>query len=184
MLILVTYATVEGQTAKIARTAADQIESAGHEVILADVRQPGFAVPGRFDAVVVCAPIHNGHYPEPMVAFVDRFSDALNAVPSALITVSLSIDSPFEEERQEAQAYPYGLAEATNWAPGARCNLAGALKFSEYNYFKRLLMKRIAVHEQGTVDTSQDYELTDWAALQLFVGEFLADAGKTMSVSR
>lgn len=176
MIVLVIYATVEGQTAKIATAIAEQTESAGHEVILTDVRQPGFAVPGRFDAVVVCAPIHNGQYPEPLIEFIGGFNEALNAAPSALVTVTLSIASPFEEERHEAEAYSYKLCEATSWAPSARHNAAGALKFSEYNYFKRLLMKRISAHHQGPTDTSRDQEFTDWSALHAFASKFLADA--------
>jgi len=183
MLVLVIYATVEGQTAKIAKTIAEQIETAGHEVILTDVRQPGFAVPGRFDSIMVCAPIHNGHYPQPLIDFVGAFNEALNAVPSALVTVTLAIASPFEDERNEAEAYPYKLCEATSWAPSARYNAAGALKFSEYNYFKRLLMKRIAAHQQGPTDTSCDHEFTDWAALHGFVDQFLVDAAVDVGVS-
>ncbi|MEZ5738258.1 MAG: flavodoxin domain-containing protein [Burkholderiaceae bacterium] len=172
------YATVEGHTAKVARRVADVVESAGHHVIVSDLRQPGFAVPGRFDAAVLCAPIHMGSYPEPFVQFIRDFKAALNDIPTALVTVSLSITSQYEEEREQATAYPYLLCDETGWAPRMRHSAAGALKYLEYNYFKRLVMRRIAAHAAGPVDASKDYELTDWAALDEFTAQFLAEAAR------
>lgn len=178
MTILVVYGTVEGHTAKIARTIASQIEDAGHRVVLADVREPGFAVPGTFDAVLLCSPIHMGRYPEKVVQFVESFKKGLQQKPSALITVSLAIASQYEDERKEAQGYPYLLGEATAWVPDMRHNAAGAIKYLEYNFFKRYAMRRIVDHAGGPIDSSNDYELTDWAKLNLFVRDFLAFAYK------
>ncbi len=176
MLVLVLYATVEGQTAKIGQFVAGKIEDAGHEVIVGDVRQSGFAVPGRFDAVVLCGPIHNGDYPQPLVQFIKSFKSALDDVPTALITVSLSVTSQFEDEREIAASYPYLLSEETGWVPTMRHDAAGALKYLEYNYFKTLLMRRIAAHAGAPVNSKQDYELTDWDGLTAFINEFLAKA--------
>ncbi|MBV6650972.1 MAG: protoporphyrinogen oxidase, partial [Hoeflea sp.] len=63
MTVLVLYATIEGHSRKIAERAASRLEEAGQHVVLGDVREPGFAVPGRFDGVLICAPIHIGRYP-------------------------------------------------------------------------------------------------------------------------
>ena len=52
-------------------------------------------------------------------------------------------------------------------------NAAGALKYVEYDYFKRWMMKRIAEEEDGPTDTSRDHELTDWPALDEFVDAFV-----------
>ncbi|MGB7181323.1 MAG: flavodoxin domain-containing protein [Burkholderiaceae bacterium] len=182
MRVLIIYATVEGHTAKIARFIGDEIEAAGHQVALSDVRQAGYAQPGEFDAVVVCGPIHMGHYPRELVRFATDFHDALNSVPSALVTVSLSIASEHTDEREEAKSFPYVLCESTGWAPLMRLDVAGALKYLEYNYFKRLAMRTIIKHAEGPagehVDTSKDHELTDWPALKTFVDRFLAHAFK------
>ena len=176
MKVLIIYATVEGQTAKIAGAVAEHIEAAGHQVELTDVREPGFAVPGVFDAVVVCAPVHMARFPEPLVKFVKDFKDALNQKPSAFISVSLSAASEFEDERKEAEAFAYNLARITGWTPTMRYAAAGAIKYLEYNYFKRYAMRRIFAHKGGPVDTSADYELTDWPALKKFTEDFLAAA--------
>ena len=173
MNILIAFESVEGHTAKIARRVAKQVEEAGHGVVLADLREPGFALPGAYDAAILCGPIHMGHYPPGLVQFASDFSDALNAKPSALITVSLSSASDSEDERSEVQKIAYTLCESSGWAPRMRHDAAGALKYLEYNYFKRIAMRHIVGHAGGPVDTSRDYELTDWNALENFVQEFL-----------
>lgn len=176
MIVLVLFGTIEGHTAKIARRMANQIEEAGHQVVLSDVREPGFAVPGTFDAVVLCGPIHMGKFPQPLVQFINDFSGALNDVPSALVSVSLSAASENEDERKEAEACAYELCDSTGWVPTMLHEAAGAIKYVEYNYFKRFAMRRIMAHRGGPVDTHSDYEMTDWEALNHFTASFLAKA--------
>lgn len=175
MTVLVLYATVEGHTRKIAEHAAAHLEKAGQGVVLADVREPGFAVPGRFDGVLVCAPIHIGRYPSSVAQFLIDWKAALAEVPTALISVSLGIRSESTEERAEAEAYPAKLEKKTGFHIDKVHHAAGALKFLEYDFFKRMLMRQIAAKEEGPVDTSVDHEFTDWAALDAFVQEFADD---------
>ncbi len=178
MIILVAYASVEGQTAKIAARIAEKVEAAGHEVILANLIEPGFAVPGRFDGVILCGPIHIGRYPDVLVRFMKDWATALSEMPSALVTVSLAIKSEYADERAEAEAFPDRLVKEAGWAPSMRHHAAGALKYLEYDFFKRWIMRRISGKEGGPVDTNRDYEFTDWAALDAFTQEFLAEAAK------
>ena len=50
--------------------------------------------------------------------------------------------------------------------------IAGALKYTEYDFFKRLIMKMISKREGRSTDTSRDYEYTDWNAVTKFVTDF------------
>lgn len=179
MAVLVLYATVEGHSRKIADKVATQLENAGETVVLADVREPGFAVPGRFDGVLLCAPVHMGRYPDPIIRFATDWKDALDAVPNAFVSVSLGINSDNEEERAEAEAYPAKLEKKTGFRPRRIHNAAGALKFLEYDFFKRIVMRRIAEKEGGPVDTSMDFEFTDWDALEAFVAEFAKEVAQS-----
>lgn len=175
MTILVLYATVEGHTRKIAEHAAAQLEKTGQGVVLGDVREPGFAIPGRFEGVLICAPIHMARYPSPVAQFLIDWKAALADVPTAMISVSLGIHSESAEERAEAEAYPSKLEIKTGFHIPKVHHAAGALKYLEYDFFKRALMRRIAAKEGGPVDTSLDHEFTDWAALDAFVQEFADD---------
>ncbi len=62
----------------------------------------------------------------------------------------------------------------TGWTPAITRHVAGALRYTEYDYFKRLIMRRIARQQGGDTDTSRDHEYTDWDDLTRFVDEFMA----------
>jgi menaquinone-dependent protoporphyrinogen oxidase len=46
--------------------------------------------------------------------------------------------------------------------------MAGSLLYTRYNFLKRWMMRRIARGEGGDIDTTRDYEYTDWAAVDAF----------------
>lgn len=175
MKFLVLYATVEGQTQKIAESIAAQLENTGGEVFLTNVVDPGYCDPGMVDAAILCAPIHIGHYPSAFVQYIQNWKSALLDVPTALVTVSLAIASDDTDERDEALKFPENLAKQTGWNPDYQHNAAGALKYLEYDFFKKWMMRRIAGAEGGPVDTSKDYEFTDWDALAGFIDKFAGD---------
>lgn len=183
MRVLVFYATVEGQSKKIAETIAGQAEKDGNEVIVTSANQIGFVGAGTYDATIMCAPVHMHRYPTPFVHFANEWKDALNSRPSAFVSVSLAIASENAEERREVENVTSELLQSTGWKPRAIHHCAGALKFTEYDFFKRWMMKRITSKEGGPKDTSQDYEMTDWSELDGFVKQFLADAKSEMKAA-
>ncbi|MBC7285666.1 flavodoxin domain-containing protein [Hoeflea sp.] len=175
MTVLVLYATVEGHSRKIAEYAAAYLEKRGQGVVVGDVREPGFAVPGRFDGVLLCAPVHMGRYPASLAQFIIDWKTALAEVPTALVSVTLAIHSGNAEDRAEAEGYPAQLEKKTGFHIPKVHHAAGALKYLEYDFFKRMLMRQIASKEGAPVDTSKDYEFTDWTALDAFLQEFADD---------
>ena len=172
MKILVLFSSVEGHTKKIASEIASQLEKSGAEVFLTNVTDPGYCDPGVYDAAILCAPIHIGEYPSAFIQYIQNWKSALKSIPTAMISVSLAIISDDPSEKSEAEAYTDQLLEKTGWIADHVHHAAGALKYLEYDFFKRWVMRRIVGSESGMVDTSKDYELTDWKALSEFVGEF------------
>lgn len=172
MAVLVLYATVEGQTEKIARHIAGILEAEGLKVELTAAGQTGFCDPATHDAAILCGPIHMGSYPSALVDYIANWKASLQSVPDALVTVSLAIASDNAEERAEAEAYPRKLTERTGWKPDEQFHVAGALKYTEYDFFRRWIMRRIAAQEGGPVDVSKDHELTDWDAVDSFARAF------------
>lgn len=174
MIILVGYATVEGQSRKIAEALAADIEAGGDRALMFDVGLGGEFALGRPDAAILCAPIHAARYPASFVAFVRQEAAWLNSVPSAFVSVTLLIRSELEEERQEARHFPDALLAETGWKPALVHHAAGALRYSEYDFFRRWMMKRIAAQEKAPTDSRRDHEFTDWEALRRFVEDFRA----------
>ena len=172
MRILVFYDSIEGHTKKIAETIAAWLEESGSTVMLTSARQLGYCDPGEFDGAILCAPIHMANYPQAFIDFISDWREVLKAMPTALVTVSLGVSSGFPDERAEVELFPRQLQDDTGWKAGMEHNAAGALKFLEYDFFKRWMMRRISEKEGGPVDTNKDHELTDWPALKKFTFEF------------
>jgi len=85
-----------------------------------------------------------------------------------------------EEEHREAEKLTNEFLGQTGWKPLMITQIAGALKYTEYDFFKRLIMKMISKREGRTTDTSQDYEYTDWDAVKKFVHAFAGKATQNL----
>lgn len=177
MKFFIAYATVEGQTRKIAERLVSILEALNHRTLMVSATEMSEYTLERPDGIILCAPIHAGRYPAYFADFVRREVDWLNAVPSAFVSVTLSIASDDPREREEAARFPAALAAETGWSPKAVHNAKGALRYTEYDFFKRWMLKRIADKHNAPTDTRNDYELTDWPALEGFAGEFIALCG-------
>jgi menaquinone-dependent protoporphyrinogen oxidase len=176
--VLIVYGTTEGQTAKIAQHIADAGRRLGHEVSVGHAPDVGDADLETFDAVIVGASLHEGRYQRAVRSFVDRHSPFLASRPSAFFSVSLAAASDDADERAEARRIADKFLSGAGWAPKEIGSFAGALKYTQYSWLKRMVMKSIAAKEGGDVDTSQDFEYTDWGEVtrfaETFFGELLA----------
>jgi menaquinone-dependent protoporphyrinogen oxidase len=127
-----------------------------------------------FDAVLVGSSIHVGKHQPAVETFVREHRDALGACPTGFFQVSLSSATDDEARRAEAANYVEAFVEATDWHPDRIGLFGGALRYSEYGFLKRLLMKQIAKDATGDTDTARDYEYTDWAEVEAFARDFAA----------
>ncbi|WP_121743190.1 flavodoxin domain-containing protein [Natronorubrum halophilum] len=173
---LVLYGTGEGQTESVAARIADVLGKRGHDAPTIDVddRPAAFDL-GEFDAALVGASIHAGKHQSSVLEFIRSNQAELNAMPTAFFQVSLS--SATEEGRAQAAGYFEEFAAETEWHPDRVGFFGGALRYSEYGFLKRLLMKQIAkrtISEMPEADASGDVEFTDWAEVEAFAGDVAA----------
>ena len=171
--VLLVYGTGEGQTAKIANRLEETLAQRGHNVTSMDVEAlpEGFSV-AEFDAVLVGSSIHVSKHHSDIQEFIETHLDSLKARPTAFFQVSLSSVSDDPERRAIAAEYVDSLLESTGWNPDRIALFGGALRYSKYGFLKRLLMKQIAKDAAGDVDTSRDYEYTDWEEVEAFANDF------------
>ena len=171
--ILLVYGTGEGQTAKIADRLVETLEDRRHDVTSMDVETlPDDVSVTEFDAVLVGSSIHVSKHHSDIQEFIETHREALEARPTGFFQVSLSSVSDDPERRAIAAEYVDSLLESTSWNPARIALFGGALRYSKYGFLKRLLMKRIAKGATGDVDTSQDYEYTDWEEVEAFANDF------------
>jgi menaquinone-dependent protoporphyrinogen oxidase len=179
--LAVLYATTEGQTMKIASHIAARFKDQGHDVELHHVDALEDFPPAKLDGVLLGGSIHEGHYQRYFERWIKAHRSQLAACPSGLFTVCLGIVSANEKEREEARAFPRQLSERTSWTPGHTAVFAGALKYTQYSWLKRALMKQIAKQEGAATDTSTDHEYTQWSEVNAFADAFVASLQKPAS---
>jgi menaquinone-dependent protoporphyrinogen oxidase len=175
--VLVIYATTEGQTRKIAEFIAEALRARGVKADLVDSASESAAqVQPVYTAAILCGSIHQHGYHAALMRFVNRNKDWLGGLPAAFVSVSLTALLQDDRSRDELRTIAEAFFRNTGWSPAITRHVGGALRYTQYNYFKRLIMRLIAKHQGGDTDTSRDYEYTDWDALTRFVDEFLAAA--------
>jgi menaquinone-dependent protoporphyrinogen oxidase len=176
--VLVLYGTHEGQTRKVATFVADRLQAKDLSTILVDAADlgEGDALPS-FDAVIVAASLHAGGFQRSVARALEKNAAAIGAKPSVFLSVSLSAAGNDEDDwRGLEKCLEQFFAEA-GWRPQRIEHVAGAFRYTKYDFFKRMIMKRIARERGAPVDTSRDWELTDWAKLEAFADAFAAQVG-------
>ena len=171
MKLLIVYGTTEGQTRKIALFMEGVMKQEGHSVTVCDASENPPA-PDGFDAILIGASIHISKYQSPVTHYITHHVQQLNKMPGAFFSVCMAVASEHEEEHQAARKITGDYLSHAGWKPALVTQVAGALKYTQYDFFKRLIMKYIAKKEGGSTDTSRDHEYTDWAAVKKFVLEF------------
>ena len=170
-IIYLPFGTVEGQTARIAEYLAYVIQEHGHKARTADLQTSDGVLPPDCDGVIVGASVHMGKHEDSVTEFVKANKAALERLPSALFSVSLAVVG--DEER--AEGFVEKFEQETGWRPAHVGLFAGALLYTQYGFFKRHMMKRIA-GSQGSRDTdlTRDYVYTEWDGVRRFAEDFLA----------
>jgi menaquinone-dependent protoporphyrinogen oxidase len=168
--VLIPYGTTEGQTAQIAEVIADVLRERGHDADQVDITTLDDAVPDGYDAVIIGASIHMGKHDKHALEFVRKNLDTLARLPSAFFSVSLAAHGDIHE----AEGYVDQFEEESGWRPDKIAMFGGALRYTQYGFIKRHMMKKIAEDKPGDLglDLSRDYVYTEWDAVKRFAEHF------------
>jgi menaquinone-dependent protoporphyrinogen oxidase len=177
--ILVAYASVDGQTRKIAEFIAERLRIRGHRVDLVDTAAPAAAaaVTVVYQGAILAGPVHREEHPNSLAQFVKRNHAWLGALPCSVFSVSLTAALDDLDSKIEARRVLHDFVDDCDLKPVTMHCVAGALKYTQYDYFKRIVMRMIARQRGQSTDTSTDREYTNWDELEAAVDEFLAKAG-------
>ena len=170
--ILVVYGTTHGQTATIAAFLQLALERRGCQVTVSNVKEPPTPSLDQFQGIIVGASvIARGHQPA-IAAFIRDNLETLNSMPSAFFSVSASAGSSREEGRAAARRLRDAFLTETGFHPNLSECIAGAIKYTRYNFLLRWYMKKASQKNGGSTDTSRDHEYTDWAQVETFAQQF------------
>ncbi|HTS87624.1 MAG TPA: flavodoxin domain-containing protein [Gemmatimonadales bacterium] len=172
--ILVLYGTTDGHTAKVAHFLETELHRAGLAVdVVAAGDGPLDPYPDNYAAVIVAASVHFQGYQRAVRRWLRQHAEALNARPSAFVSVCLGVLEQRPEVDRELHRIMESLFIETEWWPRLTQVVAGALPFRRYGWLKRVVMRRIARKAGVDADSSQDREFTDWDDVGAFVGRFI-----------
>lgn len=172
--VLIVYESKHGQTEKIAKFLRDRMTGQGHAVELMNARHDLSVAFSNYDGVMVGAPIYRRAYPRAIQAWALVHSENLNRKPSAFFSVCMAVMQKDERTQRDLLAIAEKFFKKTGWYPKRRKVFAGAVNFTQYNWFIKLIMKSIA-KRGGSVDldTDKDYEYTKWDEIVRFSDEFV-----------
>lgn len=186
MKVLIVYGTTEGQTKKIAHALISYFKDQAVDLSAADANDLFNLDLNAYDVFIVMASVHHGEHQSAALHFVKDNKDLLNQKPSCFLSVSLNAALPDEEHLKETQHYVERFLEKTAWKPVASLCVAGAIRYTEMDYFRRELARSIIQRTLGTTSAnlSQDFEFTDFEGLYSFVEAFLQERMKVTKTKR
>ena len=159
------YTTTEGQTRRIAERFAKRVREHGFEAqaIQIDSRECREVDWNRVRGVCLGASIHVQKHQPAAVAFARSHASELTSRPSVFFSVSLAAASKNPDEVMAARKLAETFLTATGWRPQHTASVAGRLAYTQYGWLVRFFMRRIALKEGASGDTSRDHEYTDWS---------------------
>lgn len=183
--LLILYGTTDGHTRKVAEYLAAAIEGRGHRVVLVD----SASMPSSFnfadiDGCIVAGSVHRGQHQTSLIHVVQSYHHELSERPSALLSVSLAAKSDSAEGKADVQRAIETFEKACGWKADQSLPVAGALLYSHYSWWKRMLMSLISKQKGGDSNVSKDLVYTDWNALDAFLTQFLVRVEAELTVVR
>lgn len=173
MAVMIIYATVEGQTRKVADFVREKLEAIGNDVQTVDASDP--MVELSFDGIdraVLAAPVHERRHPKAFEVLVATNLDVLNQLPTLFLSVSLS--AAFDEGLEEAKDYAVEMEMRTGFNPNFRVLVAGAIRSTKYDYYASQVLRHIVLRGREVDTSKSEHEFTDWDALDDTVTDFMA----------
>lgn len=174
--IAIVFQSKYGQTAKIANYLQGKFATQGVGVQILEIKsnRDDLALEPQIDAVIVGTPVYAQKYPSAIVGWTRKHLADLNQMPIAFFSVSLNAADQRPASRAADVKLLKSFVRATGLKPDFVASISGALKYTEYNFFIRWVMKLISRAAGGPTDTAKDYEMTDWTAVDRFADAFIA----------
>ena len=166
--VLVLFGSKHGHTQKVAMRIARALEHDGVRTHLHDAEGLAELAPQRYDGAIVGASIHAGHYQRAIVEWAKEHRTTLSTMPSAFFSVCLTAADDTDESREATRRYIDEFLDETGWIPRRTATFAGALQYREYDFVTRLLVRLMMRKAGHPTDVRQDYDYTDWGAVDRF----------------
>lgn len=165
MKALLLTSSLSGQTCKIMQNIADNMPIKHYDIM--DIHKNPHIIWDDYQFILIGASVRYGHYHKLLYKFIEQHHQALNHKPSAFFGVNLVARKP---HRATVTTNPYTikLLQEIQWKPKQTAVFAGAVLWSKYKFWQKIIMIFIMKMTKGPTDTSQEIEYTDWEQVKSF----------------
>ncbi len=173
--ILQIFTSREGQTAKIAGCMAAELQQLGHyvETIQLQGALPKILDLRTFDWVFIGGSIHYGKHESFLAEFIRQHLQQLKCTNTLFFSVNLTARKA-NKKTVDNNPYVQKFLNQLGWQPTQAKVFAGALKYSQYRFLDKHMIRFIMWITGGSTDLSKDLEFTDWDDLKAFTLQLVA----------
>ncbi|MFP3014617.1 MAG: menaquinone-dependent protoporphyrinogen IX dehydrogenase [Arsenophonus sp.] len=173
MRYLLFYSGKNGQTKKIILKITEHLRKEGKQCDIKDLNIDKNFNLSVYQKVLVGASVHYGYFNPAVLNFSQNYQKELNSMPSAFFGVNLTARKK-GKDTPETNVYVRKFLAKTQWRPTITDVFVGALRYTDYNLFDRIMIKFIMKITGGETNTNKEIEYTDWRKVECFAREFCA----------
>ncbi len=160
------YATVDGQTLKIANKIKAVLIEKGNEAALFSIEDFNGEI-SDYDKFIIGSSIRYGKHNAKIIEFINHNKKKLNTTKNAFFSVNLVARKP-ERATPETNPYFIKFLNEINWVPNQSAVFAGKLDYQTYTFTDRLLIQMIMWMTKGPTNSKTNIEYTDWEKVDQF----------------
>jgi menaquinone-dependent protoporphyrinogen oxidase len=175
--VLVLYWSRGGHTARIARRICEGIAAAGGRGEMMDLNEATHEGVdwGRYEVVVLGAPVLYGTYHQDVFEFINAHQASLEAKPNSFFNVSVVARTP-EKATVEGNRYMQKFLQLSRWRPRDLKVIAGKVDYPSWSWYETLMIQMIMKFTKGPTDRRAVIDYTQWDDVRDY-GEHLLSLG-------
>ncbi len=172
--LLIIYSSTDGQTKKICERIINLSDDPSKIIIMSLDEATRIDI-SKYDKIIIGASIRYGKHSNELYKFIELNKEILNQKESTFFSVNVVARKP---EKNEPNTNPYikKFLKISNWKPKKIAVFAGKVDYPKYGLIDKYIIKFIMFVTKGPTDTTQSYEFTDWAKVEVFAKELMLNS--------
>jgi len=122
---------------------------------------------GRYDVVVLGAPVIYGNYDKAFMDFVRRNQAELDAKPNSFFNLSVVARTP-AKATVEGNRYMQKFLQLSPWKPKDLKVIAGKVNYPAWPWYDVIMIQLIMKMTKGPTDRRAVIDYTDWADVEAY----------------
>ncbi|RGD93477.1 menaquinone-dependent protoporphyrinogen IX dehydrogenase [Acinetobacter sp. SWAC57] len=168
--ILIVFSSVNGQTLKISKKIKENLDAENNTIDILSIDKAQNINITNYDFVLVGASIRYGKFQKSLYQFVSKNLDTLKFMNSGFFSVCATARKS-GKDNPNSDKYFLNFMKKSGWTPKVCSIFAGAILYSEYTWYDRIIIQFIMYITNGPTNTSKKYEFTNWAKVDSFSKE-------------